>query len=613
MSTAANSHNDPRLEEIQKLLVRYTTGDYTERGKISERGDELDAIMLGLNTLAEEAQSSGKIIRNYESRVNAIMEILLKYTLFDFSEKAEVGDGGDEIDAIAIGLNTLGEELAAARELENRQIRNLRESEERMRILIEGVKDYALIMIDPQGRVSRWNSGAGYITGYTEQEIVGKPLSILYTDEDKKSHEMEKHLEIARETGRCESEGWKVRKDGSRFFSNTVTTSLKDPDGSIRGFVKVIRDVTAQKLADEVIRESKEQIETIIGSAPNAVIVTDEKGIVMRWNAKANAVFGWTAEEATGRRMQDLIMPKKYLVENPEALSLFAPRTDGSSLNPMTELTATRRDGSEFPVEIGVSSARSRGGHIYIAFINDITKRKKAEDEIRMANHDLDAANKELEAFTYSVSHDLRAPLRAIHGYTNILAEEYFGTLNEDGKMMMKGVLSNTKKMGQLIDDLLSLSRLGKKELQKKPVDMNSLVKSVIEEQTRSLPPDKIHFTVHPLPVVEADYNLMVQVFANLISNAIKYSSLKEDPQVEIGVKEEKGEPVFFVKDNGAGFDMAFYNKLFGVFQRLHDANEFEGTGVGLAIVKRIITRHNGSIWAESEPGKGATFYFKIG
>ncbi|MGZ4038291.1 MAG: sensor histidine kinase [Bacteroidia bacterium] len=612
MNSDTSHTPDPRLAKILDLLVSYSTGDFTVRGTISDKGDELDAILLGLNTLAEEAQSSGKIIKNYEARVNAIMEILLKYTLFDFSEKASVSEAGDEIDAIAIGLNTLGEELEASRELETTQIQKIRESEERLRILIEGVKDYAIVMIDPEGCVSSWNTGAQNITGYNEKEIVGQSISVIYPQEDNDRHELEKQLRKARDTGRCESEGWKVKKDGSRFFSNTICTVIYDMDDNIKGYANVIRDVTAQKHAEEVIRESTEQIETIIGSAPNAMVVTDEKGNIIRWNAKAETTFGWTAAEAKGKPMLDLIFPPAN--GGPYAdLQRFIKTRAGQLLNNVIEITARKQNGDEFPVELGISTVKSRGEYIFIVFINEITRRKKAENEIRRANLDLDAANKELEAFTYSVSHDLRAPLRAIHGYTNILAEDFQDKLTDEGRMMMRGVLSNTKKMGQLIDDLLSLSRLGKKELQKKPVDMNLVVKSVIEELTRSLPKGKIEFRLHPLPETQADYNLMVQVFTNLISNAIKYSSLKEKPVVEIGVKGEQGEQAYYVSDNGAGFDMAFYNKLFGVFQRLHDANEFEGTGVGLAIVKRIITRHNGKIWAEAQPGKGATFYFTIG
>ncbi|MCW3075955.1 MAG: hypothetical protein JWO32_564, partial [Bacteroidetes bacterium] len=224
----------------------------------------------------------------------------------------------------------------------------------------------------------------------------------------------------------------------------------------------------------------------------------------------------------------------------------------------------------------------------------------------------LENSNKELEAFSYSVSHDLRAPLRAIHGYTKILEEEYISKLDPDARTMMDSVMANAKKMGQLIDDLLAFSRLGKKELEKKDIDINELVNAVIAEIKKSTGTLNAEITIHPLPKAYGDLNLMHQVFMNIISNAVKYSSLVEKPQIEIGGKEEGEEVIFYIKDNGSGFDMRYYNKLFGIFQRLHDASEFEGTGVGLALVKRIIVRHDGRVWAESELGKGSTFYVAL-
>lgn len=224
----------------------------------------------------------------------------------------------------------------------------------------------------------------------------------------------------------------------------------------------------------------------------------------------------------------------------------------------------------------------------------------------------LETVNKELEAFSYSVSHDLRAPLRAIHGYTKILSEEYLHKADEDAKQMMSSVMNNAKKMGQLIDDLLSFSRLGKKDLQLTTFNLKTVVEAAIEDLKISMPGSKAQISICPLNEVTADYNLIVQVFTNLISNSIKYSAIKENPFIEIGSMMQEGATVYYVKDNGVGFDMKYYNKLFGVFQRLHSMNEFEGTGVGLALIKRIIVRHKGKIWAESEVGKGATFYFTL-
>lgn len=224
-------------------------------------------------------------------------------------------------------------------------------------------------------------------------------------------------------------------------------------------------------------------------------------------------------------------------------------------------------------------------------------------------NAELQALNQELEAFTYSVSHDLRAPLRTLNGYSEIVKEEYAGYIPDEGKKLLGFISNNALKMGKLIDSLLTFSYLGRQELQKSNIDMNQLVRDVINEQGHQT---NHKFNVADLPPAVADHDLIKQVLVNLVSNAVKYSSKKEQPLVEIGAEEKEGEMVYFIRDNGAGFDMNYYNKLFGVFQRLHSSNEFEGTGAGLAIVNRIIKRHDGRIWAESAPGVGATFYFTL-
>jgi light-regulated signal transduction histidine kinase (bacteriophytochrome) len=227
-------------------------------------------------------------------------------------------------------------------------------------------------------------------------------------------------------------------------------------------------------------------------------------------------------------------------------------------------------------------------------------------------NNQLELSNNELDAFTYSVSHDLRAPLRAIHGYTNILLAEYADKLDNEGKEMMHSVSKNAKKMGQLIDDLLSFSKTGKRELQRVNMNMRELAEECITEMKRVFPFDNVSITVNPMPSAFADISMMRQVYLNLISNALKYSGKKEKIKIEIGARQEKGKTVYYIKDNGVGFDMKYYDKLFSVFSRLHAQEEFEGTGVGLALVKRIITKHGGSVWAEGKPNEGATFYFTL-
>lgn len=253
--------------------------------------------------------------------------------------------------------------------------------------------------------------------------------------------------------------------------------------------------------------------------------------------------------------------------------------------------------------------------------LNQIEKTKKDLDETNMALEErviartgqLESANKELESFSYSVSHDLRAPVRAISGFTRIVKEDYGASIDEEGNRLLDTIIRNAKKMGQLIDDLLAFSHLGRQDLIKRPTSMMDMVNSVCEDlKVNNYLGGSVDIRIHDLPSVYCDSVTFKQVWTNLISNAVKYSKLKEKPVVEIGAEDKGHEIIYYVRDNGDGFDMKYVNKLFGVFQRLHTDGKFEGTGVGLAIVHRIITKHNGRVWAEGKVGEGATFYFAL-
>jgi PAS domain S-box-containing protein len=474
--------NELRIAKILNQLERYKRGDFNFQEPTSEKKDELDIIIEYLNTLARNRVLYTQQNIDYKNRLEKLMDVLLRYNLLDFSEKAEVSDHGDEIDALAMGLNSFSEELQAA--------------------------------------------------------------------------------------------------------------------------------IALSRTRSETLEESNAQIETLIENAPNAVIVIDENSIIIKWNKKSEVIFGWSAAEVLQRPMHELIMPERYIQAHHKGIHHFLHTGEGPVLNKTIEISAVRKNKDEFPIELSISAVKSHGKFLFIAFIADISQRRKSEAEIKHANENLADSVKALESFTYSVSHDLRAPLRAIHGYVNILKNDYSRIIDERGQRMMEAVMSNSKKMGQLIDDLLALSRLERVAIKKVEVDMNELVKAVVADLRVGMADNKTTFVLHPIPPVVGDYNLIVQVYTNLISNAIKYSSLKEKPVIEIGAVKENEKQVYYVKDNGSGFDMQFYNKLFGVFQRLHDDSKFEGNGIGLSIVKQIITRHKGRVWATAALDKGATFFF---
>ena len=276
-----------------------------------------------------------------------------------------------------------------------------------------------------------------------------------------------------------------------------------------------------------------------------------------------------------------------------------------------------------YEATIGLSHEEGQAPYAAIGTFQDITERKRAEESIRTMNEELEhrviertsqleAANKELEAFSYSVSHDLRAPLRAIDGFSRMLDEEMGDAASPDARRFISVIRQNAQHMGQLIDDLLSFSRLNRQSLRLQPVAPNQLIKQVLSTLFADPNGKDVKFDIQELPPCQGDPVLLTQVWMNLISNAVKFSRKKSSPNIQIGFTRNDARLVYYVKDNGTGFDMRYYEKLFGVFQRLHRAEEYEGTGVGLAIVNRIIRRHGGEVWAESTLGEGATFYFSI-
>jgi len=342
------------------------------------------------------------------------------------------------------------------------------------------------------------------------------------------------------------------------------------------------------------------------------VAVTDQKGIIIHVNDNFCKISKYSRKELLGqdhRIINSGYHPKEFIRE------LWVTIAKGKIWR--GELKNRAKDGSTYWVDTTIVPFLNERGkpYQYIAIRADITSRKLAEEENRRLHADLEMRvqqrTQDLEAFSYSVSHDLRAPLRTINGYAAMLEEDYNKILDNEGKRLLNIIQEGARKMGKLIDDLLAFSKLGRKEVSKSHVDVQSMVESICDDLSRA-PGVQAKMDVGDLDAVMADFTLMNHVWVNLLSNAIKYSANKENPLVKIRSKRDNGVVTYSVADNGAGFDMKYAHKLFGVFQRLHSSDDFEGTGVGLAIVHRIISRHKGQIWAEGRPGEGATFYFSL-
>jgi PAS domain S-box-containing protein len=360
--------------------------------------------------------------------------------------------------------------------------------------------------------------------------------------------------------------------------------------------------------------EERTRQASLLDLTHDSIFVRDMSNVIGYWNRGAQELYGFAAQEAIGQRSHDLL--RTVFPATPEDIRAELLRTGRWE----GELKRTRADGTEVVVASRWSLQRGELGQpaAILETNNDITERKRREDQIRSLNQELasrsielEAKNKELEAFAYSISHDLRAPLRHMSGYAELLQKKAAAVLDEKSQRYMLMIQESAKRMGDLIDDLLAFSRIGRVETQKTLVNLEQLVKEALSEVRQETDGRDIHWSVGALPDFYGDRSMLRLVFVNLLSNAVKFTRTRPHAEIEIGCDQaNKKEVVVFVKDNGVGFDMKYSNKLFGVFQRLHSTQTFEGTGIGLATVQRIVQRHGGKVWAEGLVDQGATFYF---
>jgi PAS domain S-box-containing protein len=608
----------------------------------------------------------------------------------------------------------------------------LRASDEKYRLLLDGIEDYAIFMIDPEGRVVSWNAGAERIKGYKAREIIGRNFSCFFSAEDVERGRPQEVLRMAADNGRHKEQGMRTRKDGSRFLADLILNALRDPGGNLQGFSEISHDLSESK-------ESEAKYRGLLEAAPDAMVVVDEAENIVLLNLQAENQFGYSADELVGQPLKNIVpagfaerlqadglrsaadalaqqigtgielagrrkdgsefpieimlsplqtvegilvtaairnisvrkdaethlaqMESRYrglLEAAPDAMVVvnqlgkivllnlqaekqfgyrrdelleqkvtniipagFAERLQADGLRSAAdalaqqigtgiELAGRRKDGSEFPIEIMLSPLDSREGILVTAAIRNITERKNSEANLVKTVEELKRSNEELEHFAYVASHDLQEPLRMVASYTQLLAKRYKGRLDSDADEFIAYAVDGSERMQELIQDLLAYSRAGTGNKVLREISSERALEVALTNLQATIGESGAVVTHDRLPTITSDATQLVQVFQNLIGNAIKYRSASI-PRVHVGVADRgNDEWTFSVSDNGLGIEPQYFERIFVIFQRLHGREEFEGTGIGLAICKKMLERLGGRIWVESQPRLGSTFYFTL-
>jgi PAS domain S-box-containing protein len=369
---------------------------------------------------------------------------------------------------------------------------------------------------------------------------------------------------------------------------------------------------TTRKLATQTEElRHKERFRGLLESAPDAMVIVDNRGCIELVNRQTEVLFGYSREELIGYPVEVLI-PQRFREGHVGTRSGYQHAPHTRIMGAGLELFGMRKDNSEFPVEISLSPLETEGEILISSAIRDISARQLVARQLQEKNSELEAANTELEAFSYSVSHDLRAPLRAVNGFSTILLEEHASELSQEVQHYLHLLAYNGNYMGQLVDGLLTFARLNRQVLDKQRVLPEHLVSRALDALALEQNGRRVDISIGTLLPCEASPTMLMQVFLNLLSNALKFTRMRDVAHIRIGCRQADGEVIYFVQDDGVGFDMQYAHKVFGVFQRLHRTEDYEGTGAGLAIVQRIVQRHGGRIWADGVVDRGATFSFTL-
>ncbi len=489
--------------------------------------------------------------------------------------------------------------------------------------MIEEIEDYAIILLDKYGIIQNWNKGAQKIKGYSENEIIGQHFSIFYLPEDLASNLPNKLMKLAEKAGRAGQEGWRKRKDGTKFWGSIAITALHDENHQVIGYCKVTRDLTEKKISEDELRMSEERYHQMIAEVQDyAIILLSPEGIIENWNIGAEKIKGYKSSEVIGKNFELFYTPEDRKDKLPQKL-LTKARTEGKAIH---EGYRVRKDGTHFWGTIVITALHDKNRNVigFSKVTRDLTQQKRAEEKLFAYNAELQLQNSELEQFAYVASHDLQEPLRKIRTFAELIQENFSDEAFV--KRYFEKLESSAQRMSELVKSLLNYSRLSKNndiELEKafSKIDLNAIVKDVKQDFELLISEKNAVITTNVLPVIKCNAMQIGQLFSNLISNSLKFS--KEKPVITItSTLVDKAELInppltlsstkyyqILFEDNGIGFEQKYDKIIFSLFQRLNGKQDYQGTGIGLALCKKIVEIHHGFITVSSAPNKGARFY----
>jgi PAS domain S-box-containing protein len=490
---------------------------------------------------------------------------------------------------------------------------------QRFDLLVQSVADYAIYLLDPSGKIVSWNVGAQNLKGYSSDEIIGRNFSEFYSREEIEARIPQHNLQIAMREGHFAAEGWRIRKDGSRFWASVVITPLFDDSGEHVGFSKITRDLSERKAAEERYRL------LVAAVRDYAIFMLDPEGRVASWNVGAERLKGYTAEEILGKPFSVFYTGQDRAAGLPEE-ELRRARETGEA---RAEGWRVRKDGSLFWAVVVVTAIRDYTGKLvgFAKVTRDTTEQRRLHEQVKKHAAELEQRSEQLElrtvqlqeinaameSFTYSVSHDLRAPLRGVWGYANALLEDHASELQPEARAYCEQIIGAARRMDDLITDLLAYSRLNTTQVELRRVDLAEVMTEVQASLRQQIAETGAKITVGRLGSVRAHRATLVQAMANLVANGIKFVPPGTVPEVHVYSEPLEGKFVrIWVTDRGIGIDPEHHARIFRPFERLHGIESYKGTGIGLAVVSKSVERMGGTFGIESEEGEGSRFWIQL-